>query len=151
MARTIILGYDGSDCAREALEVAVGLARDAPGSRIVVVQGYEVNLAAGGGPMAAELMVPELQDVEPPAEAALERVVDEATARIAAAGVPVTSMLEPKAPIAALLDVAEKEGADMIVVGSHGTGAIRGVLLGSTPYKLLHHSTVPVVVVPYRR
>ena len=51
---------------------------------------------------------------------------------------------------AALLDVAEKEGADMIVVGSHGAGALRGIVLGSTPYKLLHQSRVPVLVVPHR-
>ncbi len=38
----------------------------------------------------------------------------------------------------------------MIVVGSHGAGALRGIVLGSTPYKLLHHSRVPVLVVPHR-
>jgi nucleotide-binding universal stress UspA family protein len=150
MARTIVLGYDGSECAREALEVAVGLARDATGSTIVVVNGLEVNLSVGGGPMAAELVVPELQDAELPAEAAVSRVLDDATARIAAAGVPVESTIEHKAPFAALLDVAKARNADLIVVGSHGSGAIRGVLLGSTSYKLLHHSTVPVVVVPHR-
>ena len=51
---------------------------------------------------------------------------------------------------AALLDVAEEQGADMTVVGSHGAGALRGIVLGSTPYKLLHHSRVPVLVVPHR-
>jgi nucleotide-binding universal stress UspA family protein len=150
MARTIVLGYDGSECANEALDAAVDLARGQPGSRIVVVHGCEVNLSVGGGPMAAELIVPELQDVDPPAEAGIRRLLDEAAASIAAAGVAVESMLEWKTASAALLDVAKKEGADMIVVGSHGTGAIRGVLLGSTPYKLLHHSHVPVLVVPHR-
>jgi nucleotide-binding universal stress UspA family protein len=77
-------------------------------------------------------------------------VLDDATVRIAAAGVPVESTIEHKAPFAALLDVAKARNADLIVVGSHGSGAIRGVLLGSTSYKLLHHSTVPVVVVPHR-
>jgi len=151
MARTIILGYDGSECAKDALDAAVDLARDQPGSRIVVVHGREVNLAIGGGPMAAELIFPELEDGEPlPAEAAIRPLLDEAAARIAAAGVGVESTLQSKSASAALLDVAEREDADMIVVGSHGTGAIRGVLLGSTPYKLLHHSHVPVLVVPHR-
>jgi len=152
MARTIILGYDGSECAREALDAAVDLARDRPGSRIIVVHGREVNLAVGGGPMAAELIVPELEDSEPlPAEAAVRSLLDEAAARIVAAGVAVESTFVGRSSSAALLDVAEREGADMIVVGSHGTGAIRGMLLGSTPYKLLHRSHVPVLVVPHRQ
>ena len=150
MAHTIILGYDGSECAKEALEVAIGLAREATGSTIVVVHGVEVNLSLGGGPMAAELMVPELQEVELPAEAAARCVLDEAAALIADAGVQAESSLERTAPFAALLDAAKARNADMIVVGNHGTGAIRGALLGSTAYKLLHHSTIPVVVVPHR-
>jgi nucleotide-binding universal stress UspA family protein len=150
MARTIVLGYDGSECAKEALDAAVDLARDQPGSRIIVVHGGEVNLAVGGGPMAAELIVPELEAVEPPAEAGIRTWLDEATARIAAAGVAVGSELKWESASVALLDVAEKESADMIVVGSHGAGALRGILLGSTPYKLLHQSRVPVLVVPHR-
>jgi nucleotide-binding universal stress UspA family protein len=150
MARTIVLGYDGSECGEEALDAAIDLARDQPESRIIVVHGREVNLAVGGGPMAAELIVPELEDVEPPAEAGIRSWLDEAAARIAGAGVAVDSELEWKSASAALLDVAAREDADMIVVGNHGTGAIRGVLLGSTTYKLLHHSHVPVVVVPHR-
>jgi nucleotide-binding universal stress UspA family protein len=126
------------------------LARDATGSTIVVVHGVEVNLSIGGGPMAAELMVPELEEVEPPAEAAARRLLDEAAARIVDAGVRSESALERKAPFAALLDVAKARRADMIVVGNHGTGAIWGALLGSTAFKLLHHSPISVVVVPHR-
>ena len=36
----------------------------------------------------------------------------------------------------------------MIVVGTRGEGPISGVLLGSVPYKLVHRSHVPVLVVP---
>ena len=150
MARTIVLGYDGSACAKEALDAAVDIARDQPGSRIVVVHGCEVNLAVGGGPMAAELVVPEFKDVEPPVEGGIRTLLDEATTRIAAAGIAAKSSLEWESAAAALLDAAKRESADMIVVGGHGTGAIRGILLGSTPYKLLHHSHVPVLVVPHR-
>ena len=100
--------------------------------------------------MAAELMVPELEEVEPPAEAAARRLLDEAAARIEDAGVRSESALERKAPFAALLDAAKARRADMIVVGNHGTGAIWGALLGSTAFKLLHHSPISVVVVPHR-
>jgi len=38
----------------------------------------------------------------------------------------------------------------VIVVGIHGAGALRGILFGSTPFKLLRHSRVPALVVPRR-
>jgi nucleotide-binding universal stress UspA family protein len=36
----------------------------------------------------------------------------------------------------------------MIVVGTHGERPLLGVVLGSTAYKLLHRSNVPILVVP---
>jgi nucleotide-binding universal stress UspA family protein len=47
----------------------------------------------------------------------------------------------------ALMTVAEKRKARMIVVGSHGESPLRGAVLGSTPYKLVHSSKTPVLVV----
>jgi nucleotide-binding universal stress UspA family protein len=36
----------------------------------------------------------------------------------------------------------------MIVVGTRGEGPVAGALLGSVPYKLVHRSSIPVLVVP---
>jgi nucleotide-binding universal stress UspA family protein len=46
------------------------------------------------------------------------------------------------------LELAERESARMIVVGSYGESPIKGAILGSTPHKLLHLSERPVLVVP---
>ncbi|HSO53387.1 MAG TPA: universal stress protein, partial [Actinomycetes bacterium] len=43
--------------------------------------------------------------------------------------------------------LAAEHQARMIVIGTHGERPLMGVVLGSTPYKLLHRSTVPVLVV----
>jgi nucleotide-binding universal stress UspA family protein len=43
--------------------------------------------------------------------------------------------------------VAEDEGFDVIVVGSHGSGFMKRVLLGSVSQHLLHHAPCPVLVV----
>lgn len=51
-------------------------------------------------------------------------------------------------PAQALIEAAARHGARVIVVGSWGESPIRGALLGSTPHKLLHLSTVPVLCVP---
>lgn len=50
-----------------------------------------------------------------------------------------------------LLDVAEREDADMIVVGSRGRGGFGELLLGSTSHQLAHHTKRPVVIVPSAR
>lgn len=49
-------------------------------------------------------------------------------------------------PVDALTDAAE--GADLLVVGSHGRGAFGSMLLGSVSRGVLHHATCPVAVVP---
>jgi nucleotide-binding universal stress UspA family protein len=51
-------------------------------------------------------------------------------------------------PADALIDVAEQRGASMIVIGTRGESPVVGAILGSTAYKLLHRTTVPVLVVP---
>jgi len=51
-------------------------------------------------------------------------------------------------PTDALLEAADRHDATLIIVGSYGESPIRGALLGSTPHRLLHVSTRPVLVVP---
>jgi nucleotide-binding universal stress UspA family protein len=51
-------------------------------------------------------------------------------------------------PALGLLALADEHQARMIVIGTHGERPLMGVVLGSTPYKLLHRSPVPVLVVP---
>jgi nucleotide-binding universal stress UspA family protein len=47
----------------------------------------------------------------------------------------------------ALITAGEKHDARMIVVGSHGESPLKGAIIGSTPYKLVQLSEVPVLVV----
>ena len=48
----------------------------------------------------------------------------------------------------ALSELADREEARMIVVGSYGESPMKGAILGSTPHKLLHWAERPVLVVP---
>jgi nucleotide-binding universal stress UspA family protein len=51
----------------------------------------------------------------------------------------------------ALLDIARRESADLVIVGSRGRGGFREMLLGGVGHHLTHHSPVPVVIVPSQR
>ena len=137
MARSLVLGYDGSDGSRGALEKTIELAQ-LESATIVVVFAYEIPAAYGG----------ETGDYRRAVRELAEQKAAEAVERITAAGVEYEVELVPERPAHGLVDVAEKVGASMIVIGTNGEHPIKGVVLGSVPHKLLHISHVPVLVVP---
>jgi nucleotide-binding universal stress UspA family protein len=134
---TIVLGYDASPGAARALDTALDLATHF-GDRLVIAFG-----AAPPGPPTEE---------ETEHHHALEelggRVTAGALTRAREAGVDAEVQLVPKRASAALTELAEREDARMIVVGTYGESPIKGAILGSTPHKLLHLSDRPVLVVP---
>jgi nucleotide-binding universal stress UspA family protein len=133
----IVVGYDGSDCGRAALDEGLRLAKGL-GDRVVIVFGYAPPGLWGG----------EIADHEEAIEEFGEKIVDEASSRAAASGVESEVALVPKKAADAIVGVAEARGARMIVVGSYGESPLKGAIMGSTPYKLLHLSERPVLVVP---
>jgi nucleotide-binding universal stress UspA family protein len=136
MAETIVLGYDGSDCAKAALAEAISLAKQL-GSRIVV--GFGFHVWPGGG---------EVGDYRRVLEQRGHEVTEEALAAVRAGGVEGEAAVVEESPGEGLVHLAERVGARMIVVGTRGEGPITGLILGSTPHKLLHRSPLPVLVVP---
>lgn len=136
MARSLIIGYDGSDCAKAALEQAIELA-GSTGDRIVIAFGYE----PGG---YGEEHTAHREEVKKFGE----RTTAPAVQRAKEAGVDAALALVPERPVDALLTLAEEHDARAIVVGSYGESPIKGALLGSTPHKLLGVSERPVLVVP---
>jgi nucleotide-binding universal stress UspA family protein len=136
MPRSLVVGYDGSDCARAALEEAIGLAAST-GDRIVIAFGYDP-----GGPGE------EYRTLRDEVKRFGERATKPAVDRARQAGVEATVALVPERPVEALLTLGDEHDARAIVVGSYGEGPIKGAILGSTPYKLLQASERPVLVVP---
>ena len=139
MARTIVVGYDGSEGADAALEQALVLAKQF-GDRLVVCFGV-----APPGNVGEEYKEHKHALVE-----IAERATAAALDRARAAGVEAEVALVAERPAPALVDLAAERDARFIVVGSYGEGPIRGALLGATPHKLLQLSHTPLVVVPAR-
>jgi nucleotide-binding universal stress UspA family protein len=136
MASTLVLGYDGSECAKAALQTAVETAR-AFGDGIVVAFG------AGVYPIGEDT------DHQRLVRKLGSGLADEALAAIREAGISQCEAAVVDArPAEALLNVAADRSARMIVVGTYGEHPITGAVLGSVPHKLLHLSPVPVLVVP---
>jgi nucleotide-binding universal stress UspA family protein len=137
VARTIVLGYDGSDGARAALEAAIEVAK-LEGAHVAVAFAYEIPAAYGG----------ETGDYRRAVRALAEETSEQAAAQLRVAGVEHSVEHVPRRPVDGLVALAEQLEASMIVVGTQGEHLMKRAILGSVPHKLLQVSPIPVLVVP---
>jgi nucleotide-binding universal stress UspA family protein len=77
-----------------------------------------------------------------------EQVLKLATDQAAGLGSQIETEIVEGRPPEALVEVADRLNARVIVVGSRGEGPLRAALVGSTPHKLLQVADRPLLVVP---
>lgn len=142
MFKKVIWATDGSSFADRALPLARTLASES-GAPLLVVYCEEFTLPGkGGGSVSVHANEEELEDK-------VKRQVSE----LSSDGMVATlEMARSKVGGAAhvIADVAERERADLIVVGTRGHTALGGLLLGSVTQRLLHIAPCPVLAVPAR-
>ena len=142
MFKKVIWATDGSDAADHALPLAKTLARES-GAPLLVVYCEEFTLPGkGGGSLPIHANEDEL-------EGKIQRQVSE----LSGDGLHATLEME-KAKVGGaghvIADVAARERADLIVVGTRGHTVLGGLLLGSVTQRLLHIAPCPVLAVPAR-
>jgi nucleotide-binding universal stress UspA family protein len=143
MARPIVVGTDGSDRAGNAVERAGELARllDA---KVHVVSCYSKPSDTQGAATArgAQVVGPDHDGERTRAQYAVDRVQQ----LLARNGVQSETHVWPGQPAEALVQIADEQDAQMIVVGNRGmTGARR--VLGSVPNHVSHHARCDVLIV----
>ena len=77
----------------------------------------------------------------------VDATLAEAAKDVEDAGVKVRTFARQGEPADAILDVAEEENADLIVVGNKGMTGAKRFLLGSVPNKVSHHAPSSVLIV----
>ncbi|MCC7187016.1 MAG: universal stress protein [Acidobacteria bacterium] len=133
--KAIVVGYDGSECARRALERAAELSGD--GETLHVVAARQIMPHVRGGMTA----------VDPIAAENSEQALEEAGTMLRERGIA-TKLVEASGdPATALIDEAKAADADLIVVGTHGRGLAGRSLLGSVSTSVVHHAPCDVLVV----
>jgi nucleotide-binding universal stress UspA family protein len=147
-AARVVLGYDGSEQAKRAIE---RLARMTPRRRRDGRDGVEARRAAARraavtGPPAGSDPVRELDER---AEADAESVAANGVEFAQGVGLQATAQSRrgEHSEWATILQVAEDRAANVVVVGSRGRSALRSVLMGSVSNGVLHHSNRPVLIV----
>lgn len=136
----IVVGVDGSPQSVAALRWAAEQARRTD-SEIHAVTGWEIPITI--------MVVPHYTEADylRDAREVLDRTVTEALGPDP--GVKVEKHLVQDRPARVLADAAE--GAELLVVGSHGRGQLPGMHLGSVASYCVHHAPCPVIVVRGRR
>jgi len=144
MFKSIVVGTDGSDTATQAVRQAVELA-NAVGATLELVSAYE--------PVPAQRLREERRDAPEDLQWAISPREDvdvklEAAAEVAReAGVQANTYPRQGDPADAILDVAEEQEADLIIVGNKGMTGAKRFLLGSVPNKVSHHAPCSVLII----
>ena len=145
MFASILVGTDGSDTATTAVRYAIDLAREL-GAQLHIVSAYEPVSDQRLRKERVEL--PEdLQWMINPREDVLA-MLEQARQEAAGAGVAEVETFARQGDAAdAILDVAEEQRSDLIVVGNRGMTGAKRFLLGSVPNKVSHHAPCSVLIV----
>ena len=170
MFGSIVVGTDGSDTAKEAVRQAVELAQSV-GAELLLVSAYQpvsrvaVTREAAQMPEDVQWMVSayepvsdqrlreertdvpdDLQWMVNPRED-VDATLKEAKEEVEGAGVKVDTFAREGDAADAILDVAEEQHADLIVVGNKGMTGAKRFLLGSVPNKVSHHAPCSVLII----
>jgi len=142
--KSIVVGTDGSETATEAVRQAVDLARQIS-AKLELVSAYE--------PVSDQRLREERTEVPDDVQWMVNPREDvDATLRDAAElakqnDVQVEIYARQGDPADAILDVAEEQNADLIIVGNKGMTGAKRFLLGSVPNKVSHHAPCSVLII----
>lgn len=140
MFKKIVVGTDGSETATTALGMAADLAAQS-GADLHIVSGYQKKAGlrvTGAGSNAEQWMVSSTDQVE----GILRDAADLARRR----KIGVTTHHEPGDPAKALVKIATKVEADLVVVGNRGMHGVKRLLLGSVPNDVAHSAPCAVLI-----
>ena len=140
----IVVGTDGSETADAAVRTAVELARLSD-AKLEIVSAYQPIPQSRLRDEESGISGDISHTINPREDVQL--VLDKAAAEAKKAKVDVVTHPREGDPADAILDVAEENDADLVMVGNKGMTGARRFLLGSVPNKISHHAPCDVWIV----
>jgi nucleotide-binding universal stress UspA family protein len=144
MFKNILLGTDGSPASENAAALAVGLARThgAKLTALYVVDPYPYLGIGETNPMGFQAYMAAAQQHAAQAHAKVEQLCCQSSPPVKLEA----RLAEDVAAARGIVEMATTEGADLVVVGSHGRAGVARLMLGSVAAKVVAQSPVPVLV-----
>ena len=139
--RRLLVPTDFTETSRRAYDLALELASRLR-AEVVLVHCYAIN-AGGISPYGVLLPEPADTELRESAQRSLDAWADAGDD----AGVPVSTRLLSNVPALGIAECIEKEGADLVVMGTHGRRGLARVALGSVAAAVLRTAPVPVLTV----
>jgi nucleotide-binding universal stress UspA family protein len=142
--KSIVVGTDGSETAGHAVRAA-GQLSISTGGRVHLVSAYQprsvgrVSFVASPGPADSTWRANLEREVE--------ALLRDAASALTVMGADVDCHTRAGDAAAAILEVAEEQDADLIIVGNRGMRGAQRFLLGSVPDKISHHATCSVMII----
>ena len=137
MIKNILVPVDGSEGSDHAIEQAAALAKIC-GAKMNFLYVANINQLAINAVLSDAI----LDSVTKAGNVILDRAME-----MVPAGVEKESFSDTGSPAVVVLDFAESNNIDLIVMGSRGLGIVKGVLLGSVSQYVVEQSKCPVMVV----
>jgi nucleotide-binding universal stress UspA family protein len=147
--RAFALGVDGSDNSRRAAEWMAALPPP-PGGRVSLVAVIERMRMPSAGLLPASMrriLRAEADQLLAEQRARAERALNPLAVRLQRAGWKARGVVREGVPLQALIDTAEGEGADALVMGARGTGGVTRLLLGSVAEGAVSRAPMSVLIV----
>ncbi len=144
MFASMVVGTDGSETAGEAVRQATELAHQL-GAKVHLVSAYE-PVSEGRLREERQQVPDDLQWMVNPRED-VSLTLEKAAGVLRSRGIAVEVHSREGDPADAILDVAEEQEADLIVVGNKGMTGAKRFLLGSVPNKVSHHAPCSVMII----
>ena len=137
----ILVAVDGSETSLHAVRHALHLKREGLRADIVLATVQQPTF------FYEMVLAPDTDVLERLSGAVGGRALAPAQALLEAAGVSCTHEIGSGEVAPTLVEIAERQGCDAIVMGARGLGAVRGALLGSVSQGVLQRARVPVTIV----
>ena len=141
MFKRILVPTDASEYSRRALKTALELAR-AVHAEVVLLHVSYTPQAYWGYTISYGITVTQEQ-LDQNGELALEATLT----GMETEPIVITKRVESGHPVTIIVDQIKKENIDLVIMGSHGYGAIAGSVLGSVSQRVLQRASCPVLII----
>ena len=138
----ILIAVDGSAPAQRAIEAAVRLQAQTQGLGAILLNVREWPMFYGDLPPAR------YEEIESNQIGHKKELLEAALAAARRSGLErVSTLAESGEPATEIARVAQEQGVDQIVIGTHGRGAVGSLLIGSVAQRVVHLAKVPVMLI----